>query len=40
MIVRRDGDTISTVGGGLVEAEVIKAASEVFRTPRLPDQAV
>ena len=32
MIVRRDGDTISTVGGGLVEAEVIKAASEVFQT--------
>jgi xanthine dehydrogenase accessory factor len=32
MIVRSDGDTISTVGGGLVEAEVIKAASEVFRT--------
>jgi xanthine dehydrogenase accessory factor len=32
MIVKRDGETISTVGGGLVEAEVIKAASEVFRT--------
>jgi xanthine dehydrogenase accessory factor len=32
MIVRRDGDTISTVGGGLVEAEVIKAASEIFQT--------
>ncbi len=32
MIVRSDGDTISTVGGGLVEAEVIKAASEVFET--------
>ncbi len=32
MIVRSDGDTISTVGGGLVEADVIKAASEVFKT--------
>ena len=32
MIVRSDGDTISTIGGGLVEAEVIKAASEVFKT--------
>ena len=32
MIVRSDGDTISTVGGGLVEAEVVKAASEVFKT--------
>lgn len=32
MIVRADGDTISTVGGGLVEADVIKAASEVFKT--------
>jgi xanthine dehydrogenase accessory factor len=32
MIVRRDGDTISTVGGGLVEAEVVKAASEIFQT--------
>ncbi len=32
MIVRSDGDTVSTIGGGLVEAEVIKAASEVFNT--------
>jgi xanthine dehydrogenase accessory factor len=32
MIVKRDGETISTVGGGLVEAEVIKAASEIFQT--------
>jgi xanthine dehydrogenase accessory factor len=32
MIVRSDGDTVSTVGGGLVEAEVIKAASEVFKS--------
>lgn len=32
MIVKRDGETISTVGGGLVEADVIKAASAVFQT--------
>lgn len=32
MIVRRGGDTIATVGGGLVEGEVMKAADEVFRT--------
>ena len=32
MIVRSDGDTVSTIGGGLVEAQVIKAASEVFKT--------
>jgi len=31
MIVKRDGDTVSTIGGGLVEAEVIKTASEVFQ---------
>lgn len=31
MIVGRSGDTIATVGGGLVEGEVIKAAEEVFR---------
>lgn len=31
MIVRQDGDSIATVGGGLVEGEVIKAAEEVFR---------
>ncbi len=31
MIVRRGGDTIATVGGGLVEGEVIKAAEEVFQ---------
>jgi len=32
MIVRRGGDSIATVGGGLVEGEVMKAADEVFRT--------
>ena len=32
MIVRRGGDTIATVGGGLVEGEVMKAADTVFQT--------
>ncbi len=32
MIIRRGGDSIATVGGGLVEGEVMKAADEVFRT--------
>lgn len=32
MIVRRGGDTIATVGGGLVEGEVMKAADAVFET--------
>lgn len=39
MIVRRDGDTIATVGGGLVEGEVVKAAQEVFRTRNLQVRA-
>jgi xanthine dehydrogenase accessory factor len=32
MIVRRDGDSIATIGGGLVEGEVIQIADEVFET--------
>jgi xanthine dehydrogenase accessory factor len=32
MIVRRGGDTIATVGGGLVEGEVMKAADGVFQS--------
>jgi xanthine dehydrogenase accessory factor len=32
MIVRSDGGIIGTVGGGLMEAEVIKAATEIFKT--------
>ncbi len=32
MVVRRGGDSIATVGGGLVEGEVMKAAGEVFQT--------
>lgn len=32
MIIKRSGDSIATVGGGLVEAEVVKSADEVFRT--------
>jgi xanthine dehydrogenase accessory factor len=32
MIMRSGGDHIATVGGGLVEAEVVKVADEVFRT--------
>lgn len=31
MIVRRGGDSIATVGGGLVEGEVMKSAEGVFR---------
>jgi xanthine dehydrogenase accessory factor len=32
MIMRSSGDHIATVGGGLVEAEVVKFADEVFQT--------
>jgi len=39
MIVREDGEMLGTVGGGLVEAEVLRAASGVFgqSVPRLMD---
>ncbi|MEW6455484.1 MAG: XdhC/CoxI family protein [Acidobacteriota bacterium] len=30
MIIKRDGTIVSSVGGGLAEAEVIKAAEEIF----------
>ena len=30
MIIRRDGSILGTIGGGLVEAETIKAAAKVF----------
>jgi xanthine dehydrogenase accessory factor len=32
MIIRSSGDHIATVGGGLVEAEVVKVADQVFQT--------
>ncbi len=32
MIIRPGGDHIATVGGGLVEAEVVKVAHQVFQT--------
>lgn len=32
MVIRRGGDSIATVGGGLVEGEVMKAAGDVFDT--------
>ncbi|MGB6067221.1 MAG: XdhC family aldehyde oxidoreductase maturation factor [Desulfomonilaceae bacterium] len=32
MVIRSGGDSIATVGGGLVEAEVVQIADEVFRT--------
>ncbi len=37
MAIRQDGSIIGTVGGGLVEAQVIKTASEIFQTrqPRI-----
>lgn len=34
MVIRAGGDSIATVGGGLVEAEVVKAADEVLRDRR------
>jgi xanthine dehydrogenase accessory factor len=34
MVIRSGGDSIATVGGGLVEAEVVKAADEVLRERR------
>lgn len=32
MVIRRGGESIATVGGGLVEGEVIKASEEAFHT--------
>ena len=32
MIIRRSGEVVGTIGGGLVEYQVLKYASEVFRT--------
>jgi xanthine dehydrogenase accessory factor len=32
MAIRQDGNIIGTIGGGLVEAQVIKTASEIFQT--------
>jgi len=32
MIVRSDGSILGTIGGGLLEAQVLKAAAEVFQT--------
>ena len=32
MIVRQDGSILGTIGGGLVEAQVLKAAAEIFQT--------
>ena len=34
MVVRRNGTIIGTIGGGLVEAEILKVAPEVFKTGR------
>ncbi|HTY23566.1 MAG TPA: XdhC family protein [Desulfomonilaceae bacterium] len=34
MVVRRNGTIIETIGGGLVEAEILKVAPEVFKTGR------
>ena len=32
MVVRRNGTIVGTIGGGLVEAEILKLAPEVFET--------
>ncbi|HMD90364.1 MAG TPA: XdhC family protein, partial [Anaerolineaceae bacterium] len=32
MIVRQDGSIMGTIGGGLLEAQVLKAAAEIFQT--------
>lgn len=32
MLVRRDGSIVGTIGGGLLEAQVLQQASEVFQT--------
>jgi xanthine dehydrogenase accessory factor len=34
MVVRRNGEIVGTIGGGLVEAEILKLAPEVFETAR------
>jgi xanthine dehydrogenase accessory factor len=34
MLVRRDGSMVGTIGGGLLEAQVLEQAREVFRTGR------
>jgi len=34
MVVRRNGTIVGTIGGGLVEAETLKLAREVFKTAR------
>jgi xanthine dehydrogenase accessory factor len=34
MVVRRNGAIIGTIGGGLVEAEIMKIAPEIFQTMR------
>lgn len=34
MAIRQDGNIVGTVGGGLVEAQVIKTGSEIFQTRR------
>jgi xanthine dehydrogenase accessory factor len=31
MLVRRDGDIVGTIGGGILEATAIHVAQEVFR---------
>jgi len=34
MVVRRNGAIVGTIGGGLVEAEILKSAPEIFETAR------
>jgi xanthine dehydrogenase accessory factor len=40
MIVRRNGTIVGTIGGGLVEAEILKLAPEVFKTARAQVKAI